>query len=173
MKKIIINILVLFVCFNSFGQTDTSLNKKQKGFLFLSSYNFLYDKISGEIRPAGFHDYFFLSENFDKKCFLDSNKNISFKNGVRVEFFKSRNQLKNKAVGFDCKEEGCYEYDKFYIIPVTIDYKSYEDSWPLACRSEFFDIEIIKGSKLRFYHQHKAVTITKIIVQSIIKKKAK
>jgi len=174
MKRLIINTFVLLACFNGFAQTDTTLIKKQKGFLFLSSYNYLYDEASGEMRPAGFADYFFLSDNFDKKCFLDSNKNISFKNGVRVEFFKSRNQLKSKAVLFNCKEESnCYEYDKFYIIPVEIDYKLYEDNWPLACRSEFFDIEIIKGSKLRFYHQHKAVIPTRVITPPIIKTKKK
>ena len=172
MKKLINNLLILTVYINGFGQTDTSVTKKQKGFLFLSSYNYLYDERRGETKQIGFHDYFFPSNIFDKNCFLDSTKSISFQNGVRVEFFKNRILLKNKALLFNCKaKSGCYEYEKFYIIPVTINYKRYEDNWPLACRSELFDIEVIKGSNLRFYHYHKAIIPTRIITFQITKKK--
>jgi hypothetical protein len=171
MKKIIINILILFVCFNVFSQTDTTLNKRQKGFLFLSGYNYLYNNIKGETRPLGFSDYFFPTESFDKNCFLDSNKSISFKNGVRVEFFKNRNQLKSEAVKCNCTNSQCYFYDSFYVVPVIIDYKLFNDTWPLDCRSEFFDIDVIKGSKLRFYHERKAIIPTKVTVVLPITKK--
>jgi hypothetical protein len=171
MKKIIKLILVTLSSLNTFAQPDTTLNKKQKGFLFLSSYSLNYDHTESEIKSYGFSDYFFSSENFDKNCFLDSSKSISFKNGVRVEFFKNRNQLKTKALKFDCKNNQCYFYDSFYVVPVILDYKLFEDTWPIDCRSEFFDINIDNGSQLRFYHQRKAIIPTKIIVSMTTKKK--
>jgi hypothetical protein len=162
MKKIATYVLTLFFYLNSIAQMDTAFIKKQKGFLFLSGYSLNYDRNEGEIKSFGFSDYFFASENFDKNCFLDSNKNISFKNGVRVEFFKSRYQLKGKAMKFKSTNDRCYIYDSFYVVPVNIDYKLFNDKWPLECRSEFFDIDVLKGSKIRFYHQRKAIIIKRI-----------
>jgi hypothetical protein len=171
MNKIIKLVLVMLSCLNTFAQTDTILNKKQKGFLFLSGYCLNYDVNESEVKSYGFSDYFFPSEAFDKNCFLDSNKNISFKNGVRVDFFKSRNQLKTKATKFTSKYNDCYSYDSFYVLPVIIDYKLFDDTWPLDCRSELFEINVVNGSQLIFYHQRKAIIPTKIIVSLIAKKK--
>ena len=162
MRKIIIHILLLFVCLDGLAQPDTVIVKKQKGFLFLTGYNLNYDSNYSHVRSWGFSDYFFPSENFDKNCLLDSNKNISFKNGVRVEIFKTRNQLRNKATKFNSTYKDCYSYDSFYIVPVIVDYKMVDDSWPLDCRSDFFDIDVVEGSKLRFYHQRKVMIPTKI-----------
>ncbi|HEX5151675.1 MAG TPA: hypothetical protein VFW07_09500 [Parafilimonas sp.] len=163
MKKIV-TLLLVSVCLNVSAQADTTLVKKQKGFLFLSGYNINYDINTSEIKSYGFSDYFFPSENFNKNCFLDSNKIISFKNGVRVEVFKSRNQLKSKAMKFNSTNIQCYFYDSFYVIPIIVDYKLFDDISPLDCRSEVFDIDVVKGSKLIFYHQRKAMLPTKIIV---------
>lgn len=158
----IIKILILILISSNCFAQDTTVLKKQKGFLFLSSQHYMYDWPNGDEMRTGFSDYFFPSENFDKNCFLDSNKSISFKNGVRVEFFKSRNQLKSKSIKLNCTNNGCYFYDSFYVIPVVIDYKLFKDDWPLDCRSEFFDIDVIKGSKLRFYHERRAIAPTKV-----------
>jgi hypothetical protein len=172
MKTIILSLL-LSSCLNCIAQSDTTVAKKQKGFLFLSGYSLNYDDNKSEVRSLGFSDYFFPSANFDKNCFLDSNKSISFKNGVRVEFFKNRNQLKSKATKLNCINNHCYFYDSFYVVPVIIDYKLFSDDWPLDCRSEFFDIEVINGSKLRFYHQRKAIVLAKVIAILPITKKRK
>jgi hypothetical protein len=175
MNKIIIAIFILGVHLNVLAQTDTIVIKNQKGFLFLSNYNYLYDKSSGEIRDIGFHDYFFPSNKFNKNWFIDSSKNFSFKKGLRVEFFKSRNMLKRKALLFKCvNQNNCYFYDNFYIIPVTINYKLYNDNWPLACRSNLFDIEVIGGSKLRFYHNENAIIPLRVsLINTNPKKKIK
>jgi hypothetical protein len=170
--RIIILSLLLSSCLNCIAQSDTTVVKKQKGFLFLSAYSLNYDDNKSEVKSYGFSDYFFPSESFDKNCFLDSNKSISFKSGVRVEFFKSRNQLKSKAAKLNCTNNHCYFYDSFYVVPVNIDYKLFSDDWPLDCRSEFFDIEVINGSKLRFYHERKAIVPTKVTeILPVTKKK--
>jgi hypothetical protein len=162
MRKVFMHLLLMSTCLNGFAQTDTVIVKKQKGFLFLTGYNLNYDSNYSHVKSWGFSDYFFPSENFDKNCLLDSNKNISFKNGVRVEIFKTRNQLRSKATKFNSTYKDCYSYDSFYVVPVIVDYKMFEDTWPLDCQSDFFDIDVIKGSKLRFYHQRKAISPTKI-----------
>ena len=162
MRTIFLCFLLFFVCLNSFAQKDTIAVKKQKGFLFLTGYNLNYDINRSHVRSWGFSDYFFPSENFDKNCLLDTNKNISFKNGLRVEIFKTRNQLKSKATKFNSIYNDCYSYDSFYVVPVVIDYKVYEDTWPLDCRLNVFDINIVNGSKVRFYHERKVILITNI-----------
>jgi hypothetical protein len=48
------------------------------------------------MRPTGFYDYFFPAENFDIKSLSDSNRNIIFKNGIRVDFFQGRRSLKKE-----------------------------------------------------------------------------
>src|SRR4051812_4636540 len=110
MKTIIFSLL-LSSCLHCIAQSDTVVVKKQKGFLFLTGYNLNYDSNHSEIKSWGFSDYFFPSENFDKNCFLDSNKSISFKNGVRVEIFKTRNQIRAKATKFNSRYNDCYSYD--------------------------------------------------------------
>lgn len=175
MKKIITTFLVVSVCLKIFGQTDTILLKKQKGFLFLTGYNINYNSNDSHVKSWGFSDYFFPSESFDAKCLLDSNKTISFKNGVRVEIFKTRNQLRDKATKLNCTNMQCYFYDSFYVVPVVVDYKMFDDTWPLDCRSDFFDIDVVNGSKLRFYHRRKAMLPIKIaaILPPVAKKKKK
>ena len=163
MKSLLISILLVLSIHNCSGQIDTSTFKKQKGFLFLSSQHHIYDWPNGDEMREGFSDYFFPIDNFDLSLFSDSSKYASFKNGVRVEFFKTRQELKVKSKTFYCqKSNNCYKYGEFYIIPVTVDYKLFDDNWPLACRSEFFDIEIIKGKKIRFYQNHKAIVVSQI-----------
>ena len=172
MKIILACLLCVFVSV-CVGQTDTTVFKQQKGFLFLSKQHHIYDWPNGDEVRTGFNDYFFPSDAFNKDCVLDSNKSVSFKNGLRVDFFETRNQLKSKSTPFNCKDKtGCYEYDKFYILPVIVDYKLYIDNWPPACRSDFFDIEVSNGSALRFYHQRKAITSIKItVIQPVANKK--
>lgn len=166
--------MLLLASIKGFAQTDTVIAKKQNGFLFLTGYNLNYDSNDSHVKSWGFSDYFFPSENFDMNCLLDSNKNITFKNGVRVEIFKTRNHLRSRATKFNSTYNDCYSYDSFYIVPVIVDYKLFDDTWPLDCRSDFFDIDIVKGSKLRFYHQRKAMlptTITAILSLANKKKK--
>lgn len=171
MKTTIIILSLFFACFNCFGQTDTTVRKKQKGFLFLSSYNYLYDYEGSEVKSVGFHDFFFPSDKFDKNCFLDSNKSMIYKNGIRVDFFKSRKYLKRKAISFNGTDTSkCYLFDNFYVIPVIIDYKLFEDYEPFLCRRNFYELQITNGSQLRFEYLHKAISITRIAEPAVIKK---
>lgn len=158
MKRIVISIALFLFCSYCFGQTDTLIKKQQKGFLFLTNYNYQYDCDGCEVRSLGFHDFFFPSDCVNAKCFLDSNINILFKNGIRVDFINNRKSLKSKASVFSCIDTSkCYLYDQFYIIPVVVDYKIFEDYEPFVCRRNYFELQVINGSKLRFEYLHKAI----------------
>lgn len=155
----------------SFAQVDTTVLNQQKGFLFLSDYNYLYDYKGGEIKNLGFHDFFYPADAFDVKCLLDSNKSITFKNGVRVDFFSKRKYLKTQAKSFACDDTtGCYRFKNFYIIPVTINYKLYEDYEPFICQKNFYELKILGRSQLKFTYQHKAISITRVL-ENIPKRK--
>ncbi|MFI5128417.1 MAG: hypothetical protein ACHQFX_00435 [Chitinophagales bacterium] len=152
------------------AQEDTTLVKKQKGFLFLSSYNYLYDYDGVHARPVGFHDFFYPVNYFNLRMLEDSNISIVFKNGIRVNFLNNRNQLKAKAKKMQCADTShCYEYDKFYIIPVVIDYKYFSDNWPLICGRNFYEVQVPKGSKARFEYLHKALMPMNIKVETDLK----
>ncbi|MET0393072.1 MAG: hypothetical protein ABW019_08010, partial [Chitinophagaceae bacterium] len=47
--------------------------------------------------------------------------------------------------------------EKFYVIPVTISYKIYQDNWPIVCRQGFFELSVINKSKCRFEVLHKGI----------------
>lgn len=163
MKAVIFVILYFLQICSAFGQHDTQVTKSQKGYLFLSSQHYMYDWPNGDEIRTGFHDYFFPIDSFNMKSFIDSSKTFVLNKGLRVEFFKSRNQLKKSATKFNCKDtSGCYAYDKFYIIPIEIDFKVFFDNWPPACRKEYFNIEIRNGAKVILFHQQKAIQILKI-----------
>lgn len=171
MKQILIILSVLALNALSYGQSDTLIIKSEKGFLFLSNYNYLYDESNSEDRPIGFHDFFFPSKCLDIKCFLDKNMSLGFRNGVRVEYFKSRNYVKNKSTLIKCIDTSqCYEYDKFYIIPIEIDYRIYQDNFPFVCRRNFYMLQVIGGAKLHFEYQHKAVIPIRIRTLLDVKK---
>jgi hypothetical protein len=176
MKKFGVIILLINSLY-CFGQNDTTIVKKQKGFLFLSEYNYLYDYDGGHIRPLGFHDFFFPSDCINVKCFLDSNINIVFRKGLRIDSIsKNRKLLKGKASLFlSIDTSGCYRYDKFYVIPVEIDYLLFEDYEPYVCRRNYFELQVKNGSKLRFEYLHKAILPRRIIptLPPVEKKKSK
>lgn len=141
------------------AQSDTSIVKEQKGFLFLTNYNYQYDWIGQtEIRPLGFHDFFFPVSNFDSTWFAEPNIDIAFKNGLRVDYINNRLSLKQVAHLYKGKDaSNCYEYDQFYVIPVTITYKQFKDYEPLVCSHNYFDIQIMNGASLHFEYQHQAI----------------
>lgn len=153
-------------------QKDTILVKNQKGFLFLTDYNYQYDWREGdEMRPLGFHDFFFPAENFNCKLLIDSARHIAFNNGIRIDFMENRKALKAKARVFKGKDtSGCYGFDQFYLMPVIIDYKKVKEYEPYVCRRNYFDIKVDKGSSLHFEYLHEAIKPTKIVVQRVEKK---
>ena len=174
MKKIIIfNTAFFFCCCCCFAQADTLIMKQQKGFLFLTNYNYQYDCNGCEVRSLGFHDFFSPSDCINPKCFLDSNMTTVFKNGLRVEFIKNRKPLKDKAAVFACIDTSrCYSFDRFYIIPVTIDYKIFSDYAPYVCRRNYYELEVVKGGRFRFEYLHQAIKPFQINpTQNAVKKK--
>jgi hypothetical protein len=174
MKYLIIITFFLIDSLCCLGQNDTSIVKKQKGFLFLSAYNYMYDYDGGHIKPLGFHDFFYPSSCIDIKCILDSNVNFIFKNGIRVDFFKSRKGIKLKGSSINCIDTSkCYGYNNFYVIPVELDYKLFEDYEPYICRRNFYEIQVASGSKLRFEYLHMAILPIKIVVLPRLEKKKK
>lgn len=174
MKKLFLLIAVSIGNLCTAQQKDTVIIKEQKGFLFLSTHNYLYDKSELESRPLGFHDFFFPGECLDSLLFLDSNKAITCKNGLRVDYIHNRLPLKEQALMFKGKDTSiCYVYDRFYIIPVIISYKKFEDYEPFECRRNYFDIQVEQGAALHFEYQHqmiKPITITPVKKKNKAKK---
>lgn len=174
MKKIF---FVIVICLSNVciaQQKDTVWVKEQKGFLFLSEHNFQYDYHGEESRPLGFHDFFFPGECLDSLYMVDSNKAITFRNGLRIDYIHNRLPLKEQATMFRGKDTSiCYVYDRFYIMPVIISYKQAEDYWPFECRRNYFDIQVEQGAALHFEYRHqmiKPATIVPIKKNSQIKK---
>ena len=160
MKIFIFILSCVFTCSKGYTQTDTLIQKQKRGLLFLSKNNFQYDWKDGEkeMRSLGFHDFFFPCEEFDLKCLLDSNLEVLFKNGYRVDFIRDRRILKNKAKMFPCMDSSrCYLFDEFYILSATMTYRQYVDYEPFVCRRNYFELKVINGSKLRFEYQHQAI----------------
>lgn len=155
----------MWISLDCIAQTDTIAVKNQKGFLFLSSHNYLYDYDSTYFRRLGFHDFFFPCEDPGEKLFLDSNISIVFRQGLRVDSIShNRPLLKKKAALLSCIDtSNCYKYDKFYIIPVTINYRVYQDNRPFVCDRNYYELQVINGARLRFEYQHKAIRSIQII----------
>lgn len=163
MKSLVMLSLFLVISISCFSQTDTVFKKQQIGFLFLSDYNYLYDYDGIGPRPLGFHDFFYPAKDFNAKLLEDSNVIIVFKNGVRVDFIENRKQLKIKAKSFECIDTShCYEFGKFYVVPVIIDYDFFEDNHPFVCRRNFYELQVTNGSRLRFEYMHKAIRLIKV-----------
>lgn len=171
MKKIpFIVALLIGSIITCYGQNDTVIIKEQKGLLFLTNYNYLYDYKGESARLLGFHDFFFPVSNFDSTWFTEPNMNIAFKNGLRVDSIKNRQPLKDAAFLYQGKDTSdCYEYEQFYIIPVLISYKVYSDNWPFVCRRNYFDIQVTNGASLHFEYQHQA--IKPISIKPLVSKK--
>lgn len=158
--------ILMYLAIPGFSQTDTAIVRNQSGFLFLSSYNYKYDEPLGHMKPIGFPDFFFPTSSFSSEVFSDSNVTINFKNGVRVEFLNNRNLLKSKATLFNCDDDNaCYSYTNFYILPVSIAYKIYEDNWPLNCKSGFFYLKINGVNEVKFNFSHKAIIVQKVTLK--------
>jgi len=163
MKNLIILSLLVIISISCFSQPDTVFKKQQRGFLFLSYYNYLYDYDGGHRRPLGFHDFFYPVKDFNEQLLKDNNVNIVFKNGMRVDFIENRSRLKIKAKNFECIDTShCYEFGKFYVIPVLIDYALFEDYEPFVCRRNFYEVQVTNGSRLRFEYTHKAIRLIKV-----------
>lgn len=174
MKKVGVVMSVLIHCvFSVAAQCDTLIEKEQKGFLFLTNHNYQYDwNGETEIRSLGFHDFFFPVSNFDSAWFKEPNIDITFKNGLRVDYINNRLPLKQAAHLYKGKDaSNCYEYDQFYVIPVTITYKQFKDYEPLVCRRNYFDIQIMNGASLHFEYLHQA--IKPIDINPLVVKKKK
>lgn len=150
--------LLLPVCY---GQSDTIIKKQQKGFLFLSAFNGRYDEYGGHMRPIGFHDFFYPCNDISiESFFLDT----FFSGGIRVDFVVGRFGLKKNALKIYGKDTSwCYGYDSFYVVPVIIDFKEFEDYWPFLCQRNFYEIASKQGGKIRFEYVHQAADITKLI----------
>lgn len=157
-------VLTLFWCFDCFSQSDTATRRQVKGFLFLADYNYQYDWSGQEMNPLGFHDYFFPSTCPLILCMSDSNLAIVFKGGIRIDHIKNRKPLKEKAVTFYGSDSSeCYRHEKFYVLPVIIDYKEFDDGWPPVCSTSYFEIAVTKGSKIRFEYTRRAMLPLKIL----------
>lgn len=109
------------------------------------------------MRPLGFHDFFYPSYDFSLE------DTVIYTGGIRMDFIIGRYGLKKNAIkvyGQDTSH--CYEYDSFYVLPVVIDFKQYEDYEPFVCRRNFYRFRTINGKELRFEYLHKAATITRL-----------
>ncbi len=166
MKILVLAIACLSFSSISYSQTDTIRRRQQKGLLFLTKYNYQYDSEGTHIRPLGFHDFYYPTSCLDVKCILDSNLNIVFKNGIRIKFINGRYGIKTQSFSINCIDSSqCYQYSSFYIVPVTMDYKMFEDYEPYVCDRNYYELQVVGGSRLRFEYLHKALIPINIKIQ--------
>lgn len=168
-----VNIILFFLLFSHYGysQLDSLFIKSQKGVLFLSKYAYSENnEYDGEIKDLGFDDFFFPTISFSEKLFTDANLYITFKNGIRIEKLRDRKKIKmnaTKVYSFD--SSFCYKNDFFYIIPVIIEGKVYNYNFE-DCRRNYFELQVLKGCKLRFEYLHKAIKPQRIILTDAVGK---
>ncbi len=131
----------------------------------------MYDYDGIPPRSLGFHDFFFPTDTVNFHLLTSKDTTINIKDGLRVDYFSLREQYKYGATAIACKDTShCYYFPKFYVIPVIIDYKKFEDYEPFECRRNYFELEVGKGN-LRFDYLHKGIIITRIKVQGYMRKK--
>lgn len=167
MREIGIIIILIFFSGTVLGQNPKGVNK-QKGFLFISAYNYRYDWNGEHTRPLGFHDFFFPGQNFVTSSKI---KTTIFTDGIRVDSIPQRFYVKNKSLkvfGIDTSQ--CYKYDSFYVVPVQISYREIEEYKPLVCLKVSFLIQ--QGPIQRIIEYDKrAMVITEILLYPDEKKK--
>ena len=160
MRAIIIYSVCILLTFKGFAQTDTIVENDVKGFLFLSNYHGQYDFKGGEVNPLGFHDFFFPVKKFHTSWFSEENMALEFKNGLRVEFIDKRNLLKEIASIYKGKDSSqCYYFNQFYVVPVMISYKKFNDNWPVECDRTYFDFKVENGPAVHFEYLRKAICL--------------
>ncbi len=160
MQRINLTLIFLMASGIIFGQKNAVLIK-EKGFLFISAYNYRHDWDGSHMRPLGFHDFFFPGQKFEIATQLDS---TVFVEGIRVDSIPQRFYVKKKAfkiLGLDTSR--CYNYDSFYIIPVQIAYREIEEYEPLVCRRPSFFIQQGRTGRI-FNYKRKAIEIIKIVL---------
>lgn len=172
MKRNIFIIVILASCINSFAQTDTTIKKSVRGFVFIPSYHSDYDYkkcCPGEIIP-GYNDYFFPISNPNIKLLTDSNIELAFKNCIRIEKNNFHEKIKEQATRFRSIDTTWnthwYYLDTFYIVPVIIDYKVFKDDFPKMMSQDSFEMQVTGGAKIFFYPKREAMIPIKIQILS-------
>jgi hypothetical protein len=164
MKFYISLINLLFIANHCFSQTDT-LIREQRGILFLSAHNYMYDYngAANEVKLLGFHDFFYPSTDLTVKGIVNTSKSLCINNGVRVDYFDLRPSLKKRAVSIDCLDTTkCYRYDKFYLVPVFIKYKEFTDYEPSICGKYQYDLLVCGNHSVKFKYSQRAIIISSI-----------
>lgn len=164
MKFYISLVNLLFIVNYCFSQTDT-LTREQRGILFLSAHNYMYDYdgAANEVKLLGFHDFFYPSADKAAKEIANGSKNLCLNNGVRVDYFYLRPSLKKSAISINCLDTTkCYRYNKFYLVPVVIKYKEYIDSEPGICGKHQYDLIVSGSHTVRFKYNSRAIMITSV-----------
>jgi len=145
MFRVLIIVVFQLLANCAFSQSDTVTKKLQKGFVFISDYNFLYDYSGGHWRPVGFHDYFFPTDDNNIEQLMDSNKTFSFTDGRHIQFFPERFYYKKIAKQLPVEPTDCYIERKLYVVPVVMEFKEYKDNWPPACETNSYRLKIVGG----------------------------
>ncbi len=147
-----------------FGQ-DATFHRNVKGILVLAKFNGLYDyKIDTYQKPIHLGDYFFPIENLSKSIFLNSNAELTIKNGYRVDFFSQRQKLKERAIKLNCVGSSyCYSHNLIYIMPVEIDFKTFINYLPFPCDKKGQRIRIVDGAVFNYGITERGLLITKLI----------
>lgn len=161
MRGLFTSILLILFLNHSFGQSDTTFQRQQKGFLFLSAHNYLYDYNGEEIKTLGFHDFFFPLVDYDSV--VRSRNLVVIGDGIRLDYFKERQVLKSKAQKRYGKDTaGCYRFDSFYVLPVVVDLKAFKDYEPPICKKRYYIVKTKEGKEIWFAYFPTAGVITKV-----------
>lgn len=163
--KLYINLIsLLFIANSCFSQTDTVI-REQRGILFLSAHNYMYDYdgAANEVKVLGFHDFFYPSADIKVKEIVTGSKNLCLNNGVRVDYFGLRSSLRKKAISVNCLDTTkCYQYNKFYLVPVVLKYKEFNDYEPSICGKHHYELLVSGNHAVRFKYSQRAITITDV-----------
>lgn len=164
--KFLVSIFILFFCVGKcFSQKDT-LIRKERGILFLSAHNYMYDYdgAANEIKLLGFHDFFYPFAGDRLGKIVNPVKDLQLRNGRRIEYFDQRPFLKQKATQVKCIDTSmCYRYDSFYVLPVIIYYKEFSDYEPALCGKNKYSLMIAeKQHIISFEYLPRAIQVIKI-----------
>lgn len=150
--KAILLIIGLFTWVSAWSQQTSPIRIEQKGWLFLSDTNFVYNRIeSGDVvlQPT-FPDLFFPCKDGCK--FSVSNLilfNMKKEAGIILPYFSNRDSLLSSAIEIPCYDSsGCYPFKKIFIIPVKINYilysqKTIEICGKLSVSLNFKDLPVL------------------------------
>lgn len=155
----------------SFSQSDTIIKKRVRGIIFMPAYHSAYDECCPSETSIGYNDYFFPIKSACSKIFEDSIIDINIRSCSRIVTNDFRKIIKKQATELFVIDTALdvqwYIMNSFFIIPVEMDYKLFEDDFPKMLAKDDFKLHVKNGSRVRFIPNKKAIMPIRIKVLSV------